>query len=353
VGEEVAVLAIEDQVVRTTNVAGSTVAYSVVGEGPPVLVGGWWCSHLALNWQDPLFREYVSRLAAHHCVIRYDRPGTGNSDGAGAVPLTLDDEVAVMGGLIEALGLDRLAMIGASSGAAIAAAYTATRPRQVSRLVLYGAFARGEDIAPEPVRAAIVDVIASHWGLGARLLSDVFLPGASADEREAFTRFQRQSATPEQAARSLASTYELDVTEYLSQIQVPTTVLHRRDDRAVPFALGADVARRIKGSTFVELAGVDHFPWRGDGAAVADATLRGLGHRVAVKPEPAGAGAITEREREILELVATGLTDAQIAARLMVSPHTVHRHIANARLKLGVRSRAAAAVALAQRTRNP
>jgi DNA-binding CsgD family transcriptional regulator len=130
-------------------------------------------------------------------------------------------------------------------------------------------------------------------------------------------------------------------------------VLHRRDDRAVPFALGADVARRIKGSTFVELAGVDHFPWRGDGAAVADATLRGLGHRVAVKPEPAGAGAITEREREILELVATGLTDAQIAARLMVSPHTVHRHIANARLKLGVRSRAAAAVALAQRTRNP
>jgi pimeloyl-ACP methyl ester carboxylesterase/DNA-binding CsgD family transcriptional regulator len=351
--EEVTVLAIEDQIVRTTSVAGSTVAYSVVGTGPPVLVGGWWCSHLALNWQDPLFRDYLSRLAARHAVIRYDRPGTGASEQGDAVPLTLDDEVTVMAGLIDALGLDRLAVIGASSGAAIAAAYTAGRPRQVSRLVLYGSFARGEDIAPSAVRTAIIDVIATHWGLGARLLSDVFLPGASTEEREAFAQFQRQSATPEQAARSLAATYELDVSEHLPRVRVPTTVLHRRDDRAVPFALGADVARQIKGSTFVALTGVDHFPWRGDAAEVADATLRGLGHRVAARPAPAGADSITDREREILELVATGLTDAQIAQRLTVSPHTVHRHIANARLKLGVRSRAAAAVALAQRAANP
>src|SRR4029453_15744799 len=124
-------------------------------------------------------------------------------------------------------------------------------------------------------------------------------------------------------------------------MRVPTTVIHRRDDRAIPFALGADVARRIKGSTFVELSGVNHFPWRGDAVAVADATLRGLGHRVAAMPESPGPEAITEREREILELVAAGLTDAQIAERLTVSPHTVHRHIANARAKLGVRSRTA------------
>jgi pimeloyl-ACP methyl ester carboxylesterase/DNA-binding CsgD family transcriptional regulator len=255
-----------------------------------------------------------------------------------------------MAHVVDVLGLARFAVVGASSGAATAAAYAAARPRQVSRLVLYGSFARGADIAPEPARAAIIDVIATHWGLGARLLSDVFVPGASTKERAAFAGFQRESATPEQAARSLAATYELDVTEHLPQVRVPTTVIHRRDDRAVPFALGVDVARRIRGSTFVELAGVDHFPWRGDAAAVVDATLRGLGHRVAAKLDPPGPGAITEREREILELVAAGFTDAQIAERLTLSPHTVHRHIANARMKLGVRSRAAAAVALAQQT---
>jgi DNA-binding CsgD family transcriptional regulator len=110
------------------------------------------------------------------------------------------------------------------------------------------------------------------------------------------------------------------------------------------------VARRVRGSTFVALDGVDHFPWRGDAAAVADAMLRGLGHWIPTGPTFPGPDAITEREREVLALVADGLTDAQIADRLTVSPHTVHRHIANARTKLGVRSRAAAAATLARRT---
>ena len=51
---------------------------------------------------------------------------------------------------------------------------------------------------------------------------------------------------------------------------------------------------------------------------------------------------LTPREADILRLVAQGLGDAQIAERLFLSPHTVHRHIANIRTKLDVPSRAAA-----------
>ncbi len=344
-----AVLQIGDQVVRSATVAGDAVAYSVVGDGPPVLVGGWWCSHLRLNWQDLLFREFFSRLAARHAVVRYDRPGTGASGPDGSIPPTLDREVEVMAGIVDVLGLDHVALIGASSGAAIAAAYAATRPRRVTRLVLYGGFARGADIAPAPARAAMLEIISAHWGLGSRLLADVFVPGATSRERDAFARLQRQSATREQAAQSLAASYAVDATEALARVRTPTTVIHRRDDRAVPFALGADVARRIKGSVLVALDGVDHFPWRGDATAVADAMLRGLGHYVPARPDLPGPESITERERQILALVAAGLTDAQIAERLTVSRHTVHRHIANARAKLGVRSRAAAAATLAGR----
>jgi pimeloyl-ACP methyl ester carboxylesterase/DNA-binding CsgD family transcriptional regulator len=342
------VLGVEDQVVRHITVGGDGVAYSVVGTGSPLLVAGWWCSHLTLNWQDPDFRGYLSRLAERHTVVRYDRPGCGASDRTGTTPEDLDAEIAVMAGLLDALGLDRVAVVGASSAAAAAAGLAATRPATVERLVLYGSFARGEDIASPAARAMMLDVISGHWGLGSRLLADVFIPGATNDEREAFAQLQRQSATREQAARSLAAAYALDATDHLAVLTVPTTVLHRKDDRAVPFALGVDVARQIRGSRFVELEGEDHFPWRGDAAAVADATLRALGHHVPAKPTPPGADAVTDREREILRLVADGLTDAQIGERLMLSPHTVHRHIANARTKLGVRSRAAAAAALAR-----
>lgn len=340
-------LGIEDQVVRTVQVAGDTLAYSIIGDGPPVVIGGWWCGHLELNWQDPLFREFLAPLAARHSVIRYDPPGIGRSGRAGRIPLTVDDEMTVLAALVETLGLSRFDVIGASSGAAAAVAYAAQRPAGLGRLVLYGSFARGRDIAAAPARTALLEVVATHWGLGSRLLADVFVPGSSAKERAAFARFQRRSATREQAGQSLAATYRADVTDRLAKVRVPTCVIHRRDDRAVPFALGVDVAHNIRHSTFVPLDGIDHFPWRGDPAAVTDAMLRGLGHHVPTRPGPSGPASLTEREREILTLVAGGLTDQQIADRLTLSPNTVHRHIANARTKLGVRSRAAAAAVMA------
>jgi pimeloyl-ACP methyl ester carboxylesterase/DNA-binding CsgD family transcriptional regulator len=339
------------QVVRHLQVAGQDVAYATVGDGPPVVIGGWWCSHLTLNWQDSRFRAYLAPLAERHTVIRYDLPGGGVSAGGGRVPVGLAQEVRVLTGLVDALKLERLDVVGASSGAAAAAGYTATHPSRVSHLVLYGAFALGSEIAPAAARAAMLDAVGGHWGLGSRLLADVFIPGASSAEREEFAEFQRRSASGEQAREALAAAYGLDAREHLDALRTPTTVLHRRDDRAIPFALGADVARRVRHATFVALEGEDHFPWRGDATSVTDATLRGLGHRVLARSPAPGLEALTDRERQILRLVADGLTDGQIGARLVVSPHTVHRHVANARMKLGVRSRAAAAAILANDTR--
>jgi DNA-binding NarL/FixJ family response regulator len=66
-----------------------------------------------------------------------------------------------------------------------------------------------------------------------------------------------------------------------------------------------------------------------------------------VRRERRQAQATTERlsgrEREVLTLVAEGLSDKEIADRLVLSPHTVHRHVANVRTKLRQPSRAAAA----------
>jgi LuxR family maltose regulon positive regulatory protein len=82
----------------------------------------------------------------------------------------------------------------------------------------------------------------------------------------------------------------------------------------------------------------------GGEAARARELLVGLGAPpVARRPAP-GEQLLTTRELEVLRLVAEGLTDREIAARLVLSRHTVHRHLQNAYAKLGCSSRAAAVV---------
>jgi len=190
------------------------------------------------------------------------------------------------------------------------------------------------------VREALTNLLRSRWGLGARALADVFIPSAGPRDRDEFTRYERQASSPERVAELLQLVYRLDVRELLASVRVPTLVLHRRHDRAIPFALGRELAAAIPGATFVALPGTDHFPWYGDMASVVRPVLSFLGASVPVTA--ADDGGLSGREREILLLVAEGLSDSEIADRLVLSPHTVHRHVANIRNKLRQHSRAAA-----------
>jgi pimeloyl-ACP methyl ester carboxylesterase len=224
------VLGIEDQVVRMRTIAGKTVAYSVVGEGPPVVVGGWWCSHLTLNWQDPDFRAYVSRLAERNAIIRYDRPGTGASGLKGDVPQTLDDEVGVMAGVVDAL---------VTTGSPWSAPPPARRsPPRCGRPAppshppgAVRVLRTGRGHRPRTGPGSDRRRHRQSLGLGRPHARRHFRARCVKPGSRGVARFQRQSATPEQAARSLAAIYELDVTEPLSRMRVPTTVIHRRDDR--------------------------------------------------------------------------------------------------------------------------
>jgi pimeloyl-ACP methyl ester carboxylesterase/DNA-binding CsgD family transcriptional regulator len=340
-----------EQTIRFCASSGGRIAYATVGDGPALVFPAWWVSDLESNWEDPSFRSFLLALADRHTVVRYDRLGTGLSERRREqVTFSLESEVEALGELLDHVGLPRCSLFGFSSGGCIGAAYAAAQPERVDRLVLCNVYADGSRIAEEEVRRSMVSVVRRHWGVGARLVAGVFMPDGDADDLRRFTRLQREGATREMAASLLELTYEMDATDAYRRVVAPALVLHRRDDRAVPYELGLEVASLIPGARLVPLEGSHHLPWLGDVssllAAVSDFTALGdypiAGPKNARTP-PGEIPSLSRREREVLALVADGLSDPEIAEQLVVSPHTVHRHVANIRAKLGQPSRAAAA----------
>lgn len=106
----------------------------------------------------------------------YDRPGVGLSDREiSPDELTLDSDVALLAAAMDELDLKQATLVGGSSGGCAAVAFAARFPERVDGLLLYGAYAHGPSIAAPEVRDAILATVRSHWGLGSRVLADIFL----------------------------------------------------------------------------------------------------------------------------------------------------------------------------------
>jgi pimeloyl-ACP methyl ester carboxylesterase/DNA-binding CsgD family transcriptional regulator len=350
---------VPEQEIRFCAAGDARVAYATVGSGPALLLPALWVSHLELEWGFEDFRSFIGALARDRTVVRYDRVGTGLSDRPASLDLSLDAEMQTITAVADAAGLAELSLLGISWGACSAAAFAAAFPDRMRSLVIVGGYARGSEIAPAALQAAMADLVRAHWGAGSRLLADVWLPGADTETRDRFARLQRAAATAEVAAATLETVYGTDMRDILTRVHAPALVVHRRNDRAMPFAQGREVASLLPEAQFVAAEGDAHLPWLGDSAAIVAAVRRFLAARDPAADAPLGGGAasllaaadspLSAREAEVLRLVAEGLSDAGIAARLIVSPHTVHRHVANIRAKLGQPSRAAAAAYAARR----
>jgi pimeloyl-ACP methyl ester carboxylesterase/DNA-binding CsgD family transcriptional regulator len=341
------------QEIRFCGVGPARVAVATYGSGPPLVFPSWWASHVEQDWRWDDFRAFIQRLGSERTVVRYDRLGTGLSDRErpAGVP-AVDVEVRTLTAVLDELGVGAADLFGMSCGGCIALAFAAAAPARARRLVLYGSYGDGAGIAPGPARASVVGLVRAHWGMGSRLLAEMFAPDAPPAVRRHLVAFQRAAASPEMAAQLLELVYAFDVRDAAGRVTAPALVLHRRGDRAVPFALGRALAARIPGARFLPLEGSDHAPWMGRSAAVLEPTLAFLGP----EGEPIADAAadappldvLSPREREVLRLVAAGLSDRQIAELLVLSPHTVHRHVANVRTKLRLPTRAAAAAAAAR-----
>jgi pimeloyl-ACP methyl ester carboxylesterase/DNA-binding CsgD family transcriptional regulator len=319
--------------IRYCSTPAGRVAYSTSGGGPALLLDSGWITDLRAQLELLSFGAFVERLAERFTVIRYDKPGCGLSDRDG-IDLSFDGQVAAALAVADAVGAGRLRLFGASQGGQLATAIAAGHPDRVEALALYGVCASGRDLAPAEVRNSIVALVRANWGLGLKALAGTFITDPTAEDLAGFTRFQRASASAEVAARLLEVYYETDVRDLLPQIRTRTAVLHREADRGTRFELGREVATLIPGATLIPLPGSSHLFYHGEWPTIADTVIDFLAERAGTGPR------LTDRELQVAELVAEGLTNQAIARRLSVAPRTAEAHVENIRRKLQVRSRA-------------
>lgn len=335
------------QAVRFVATPVGRVAFSVTGTGPPLLCLLGWVSHLGLMWEDPEHRRFVETLAREYTVIRFDKLGCGLSDRDRA-DFTVDCELAVVQALVEHLGLTRFALFGSCESGQVAAAYAAANPDVVSSLIVYGSCVRGRDLAPDDVKRSVLALVRAHWGLGSRVLADIWLPDAPAELTGTFAHLQRAAASADMAASLLDMFYRFDVAALLPAIRVPTLVAHRRGSRAVRFELGRELAALIPGAQLATLDGRMQPIWA-EGADAAASTLLSFlrsqaGDHAGSAAAQRNGGSLTPREIQVADLIADGLTNGEIARALGVSVRTVDSHVEHVRTKLGVRARAQIAV---------
>jgi pimeloyl-ACP methyl ester carboxylesterase/DNA-binding SARP family transcriptional activator len=254
-----------EEVRYCTTREGVRLAYAVSGSGPPIVKAANWMSHLRFDWESPIWRHWVAGLSEHNCFVRYDERANGLSDW-NVSDLSFEAMVADLESIADASGLRRFCLLGVSQGCAISIAYAVRHPERVSGLILYGGYARGWGRRGDPVdqsrREALASQMLQGWGQQdpsfRQSFTQMFVPAATQEAMNWFNELQRQSVSPENAARLQEVFSRIDVTKLLAEVTVPTLVMHGVGDLVVPFAEGKLMAEAIPGARFVPLLTSNH-----------------------------------------------------------------------------------------------
>lgn len=244
---------------------GVRLAYATVGSGPPLMKPANWLSHLEFDLISPVWRHWIAGLSRDHTLIRYDKRANGLSDWD-VTDLSFDALVSDLEAVVDAAGLDRFPMFCLSQGCAIAIAYALRNPGRVTRMVLYGGYARGYarrgNETLEAQRAALGTLMQHGWGqdnpVFRQIFTSMFIPEGTVEHQRWFNDMQRKAASPSNAYRIHKLVGEIDIRHMLPQLDVPTLVLHCRDDQVVPFEEGRILASEIPGARFVPLESRNH-----------------------------------------------------------------------------------------------
>jgi pimeloyl-ACP methyl ester carboxylesterase/DNA-binding CsgD family transcriptional regulator len=330
---------------------GARLAWAEAGSGPTLVKAANWLTHLEYEWESPVWKHWIHFFADHFHFVRSDERGCGMSEwqpGTLTVDQWTDDLESV---IAAARPAEPVTLLGISQGGAACIQYALRHPERVARMILYGAYARGAFRRGTPLKErayrAMVDLTRVEWGNDnptfRQVFTSRFIPDGTPEQIKWFNDLCLKTTTGEIAATLFEARATMDVTALLPQVRTPTLVVHARGDVICPMEEGQLLAAGIPGAEFVEVDSRNHVLLEHEPAwqRFQDAVLSFVDVQAAGSPAFA---ALSARERQVLGLMAEGLSNADIADRLSISEKTVRNHASNIFDKLGVWSRAQAIV---------
>jgi pimeloyl-ACP methyl ester carboxylesterase len=328
---------------------GVRLAYATSGDGPPLVMAATWLTHLEHQWRSLAWRPWLEAFA-EFTVLRHDSRGCGLSD-RDTDRLSFENWVSDLASVVDAAGFDRFPIVATCWGGPVAIEYAARYPERVSHLVLYGTYARGRFRTGLPGAAErarlMLDLTRLGWGQENHAFMQVwastFQPGGSLDYLRSWAEQMQHATAAATAVRLLDIGWQMDVSEAARKLECPVLVIHPERDCAVPLAEGRLLASLIRNCRFVQLDSQNHMPLADEPAwprltneirsfvATQDARMRS---RSALPLDD-----LTPRERAILEAIAAGLDNAEIASTLGLSEKTIRNHITRVFDKIQVQHR--------------
>ncbi|MCW3069475.1 MAG: adenylate/guanylate cyclase protein [Solirubrobacterales bacterium] len=256
----------------------ASIAYQVVGDGGlDLLFLTGWITQIEHLWEAPANRRFLERLAAFGRLILFDSRGTGLSDRV-LVEYSVEQEAQDAIAVLDAAGSERAAVMTYAVGGLVGALLAAERPDRIGALVMYASMAR-TSWAPDydwamtsDEREQLSERNIATWGENNSIAMSAWAPSMAEDPALVawFARMQRLAASPGEARVISRAMVDLDVRHALPSITVPTLVMHRPRELVWDVRHSRYLAEHIPGARYVELEGIDSFPFVGDSDAIIE-----------------------------------------------------------------------------------
>jgi pimeloyl-ACP methyl ester carboxylesterase len=308
--------------VQYARLDGVSLAFQTVGSEVELLMMGG-SAGMSATWTDPTASELLWEISRFTRLVTFDQRGAGLSDPVpSGHPLPLEERVRDAFAVSEAADLDRPFVLATHDGGPVALLAVTTQPDRFRGLILVSTapcLRRAPDY-PAGFDDATADwfpeQMYANWGTGWSIdfLASSF--AAMPDGRERWARLEQAACSPGQARAQTEQAFATDVRHLLEIVSVPTLVIERRDDPAIPRGSGRYMADRIPDAWFIELPGSDHMPWSGDNTQIADAIRWFVAHEAPPEVDPRRLAAVvfTDIVRSTEQLVDLG--DSRWAAML-------------------------------------